>query len=133
MRPYQTEFVRYFLASALALVLDLAVFSGLLRIGGVPWGYAATVGFIVGAVTAYRLSVRFVFTQRRLAQSPAAEFMSFAAIGVAGLGVTQLVLWVGIEWLGANPELSKLAAAGVSFCLNFAARKLLLFHLPSAI
>ena len=48
-------------------------------------------------------------------------------IGVAGLGVTQLVLWLGVTELGLMPEAVKLAAAGLTFAFNYVARKSLLF------
>lgn len=121
------EFVRYFAVSLFALAVDLGLFSILLRFLHLPWAIAAALGFIVGTFTAYILSVRLVFSRRALAHAPHVEFLTFAAIGVAGLGFTQLVLWIGIELLHANPELSKLAAAGFTFHFNFALRKSILF------
>jgi putative flippase GtrA len=43
------------------------------------------------------------------------------------LGITQVVLLVGIDWLGFVPEIVKLLAAVVSFIFNFLIRKLFLF------
>lgn len=125
---YGKEIVRYFLVSSLALAIDLAFFSFFLRFVVLPWSYAATLGFLVGVTAAYSLSVRFVFFSRRLSHSPRIESLSFIAVGVVGLGITQLVLWVGIELLDNNPELSKLAAAGVTFFFNYLVRKALLFR-----
>ena len=125
------EFVRYFFVSLTALAIDLAFFSFLLRVAGLPWVYAATLSYFIGAAAAYMLSVRFVFSSRRLAHSPRIEFLSFISVGIVGLGVTQLVLWVGIGLLAANPELSKLAAACISFLSNYLVRKSLLFCRPS--
>lgn len=122
------EFVRYFAVSLFALAVDLGLFSILLRFLHLPWAIAATLGFIVGALTAYILSIRLVFSSRALGHVPHVEFLTFTAIGVAGLGVTQLVLWIGIELLHTNPELSKLAAAGFTFLFNFVLRKSILFR-----
>lgn len=128
MRRHLSELFRYTSVSALALVVDMALFSALLRLVGLPWMLAATAGFLVGVAVNYLMSIHFVFEQRRFAHSPRMEFVAFAVIGVVGLGVTQIVLWVGIEHFGANPELTKLVAAGVTFMCNFGARKLLLFQ-----
>ena len=51
----------------------------------------------------------------------------FVSIGIAGLGITQLVLWVGVSALGQTAELVKLMAAGATFTFNFFVRKTLLF------
>lgn len=55
------------------------------------------------------------------------EFAGFATIGIAGLGVTEVVLWLAIEMLDVIPEAGKLGAAVATFLFNFALRKLLLF------
>jgi len=122
-----SEFFRYFFVSLLAFILDLGAFSASFRIFGLPWAAAATLGFLVGLLVAYVLSVQFVFKSRKLRQAPAVELLTFSLVGLGGLGVTQLVLWVGIERLNANPEISKFCAAGVTFLFNFVVRKLILF------
>lgn len=122
-----SEFLRYFVVSLIAFVLDLAVFSVSLRLMALPWAMAATLGFVVGVLAAYTLSVRFVFANRKLRQTPLTEMLTFSLVGLGGLGVTQLVLWLGIEHLRFNPELSKFCAAGVTFIFNFVVRKLVLF------
>lgn len=118
---------RYFIASLLALAADLATLSACLRLLHVNLAWSATAGFTVGAVVAYVLSIRWVFRQRAFENAPAVEFLSFVAIGIAGLGVTQLVLWVGVTEFDLLPEAVKLAAAGITFAFNYLLRKSLLF------
>lgn len=125
---FKVEFLRYFFVSLCALMVDLGCFSFLFRVIGFNWVIAATLGFFLGSVTAYVLSVRFVFSNRVMARTPAAEFTVFAVIGLFGLGVTQLVLWVGIEVLQMNAELSKLGSSGVTFVSNYVLRKFCLFR-----
>ncbi|MDD5395597.1 MAG: GtrA family protein [Thiothrix sp.] len=124
----RSEFLRYFVVSLIALSLDLGAFSASLRLFGLPWVAAATIGFVVGLLVAYILSVCFVFAKRKLRQAPLAELLAFSLVGLGGLGVTQIVLWIGIERLQINPELSKLCAAGFTFIFNFVVRKLMLFN-----
>jgi putative flippase GtrA len=50
------------------------------------------------------------------------------AIGVVGLLITQLILWLTIEKWPGIPELSRLGAAGITFVFNFTVRKLVLFR-----
>ena len=65
--------------------------------------------------------------QRAFADAPAVEFLAFVGIGIAGLGITQLLLWLGVVKLHLLPELVKLAAAVVTFVFNYLVRKTLLF------
>jgi putative flippase GtrA len=120
------EGVRYFGASALALAIDLAAYSGLIRLAGVHYLLAAPVGFGLGLGLIYLLSVRWVFAERRLG-NPRVEFAVFALIGFAGMGINELVIYAGVDRIALGYEQAKLASAAVVFCFNFVFRKLLLF------
>jgi putative flippase GtrA len=121
------EPLRYFLISGLAFLVDTAVFSISLRIFSLPWPLAACLGFIVGVWGAYELSIRYVFLKRKLSRSPKMELLIFVFLGVVGLSVTQLVLYFCIEWFFWPAEISKIAAAVITFLTNFFSRKVLLF------
>ncbi|MDB5954971.1 GtrA family protein [Ramlibacter sp.] len=119
------EFLRYFGCSAVALGADGGLYALGLRLD-VPYPIAAAIGFISGLWIAYSLSVRFVFGERRL-RDERAELLVFAAIGVAGLLLTELLLWLLVGHAHWNAGYAKLASAGFVFCFNFGARKALLF------
>ncbi len=119
------EFVRYFIASAGALAVD----AGLYHLGlqaGLAYPLAAFIGFCAGAAVAYITSIAWVFEQRNI-RRVAVEFGLFVAIGVCGLLLTELLLWLQVERLGWPPFWSKAGAAGVVFIFNFAVRKTVLF------
>lgn len=122
----------YFLASLIALAIDLGSFSALMRFAAVSWFWASACGFTMGAVVAYLLSIHWVFATRRLKNSPHTEFGIFILIGLSGICLTQFLLWIGIDLLHALPELVKLAAAGVTFMFNYIVRKTFLFSDPRA-
>ncbi len=124
------EAAGYFMASLAALVLDLAVFSVGMRLLDLPWSIAASLSFIAGVFLAYQLSIRWVFLQRQYRQNPQLEWVTFVAVGIVGLAITQVILWIGIEILGKNPEITRFIASGVTFVCNFFGRKLLLFRNP---
>jgi len=120
------EGLRYVAAAAVALAVDFGTYVALIRLASVHYLVAAPIGFTLGLVTIYVLSVRWVFTVRRFADARA-EFAIFALIGVAGLGLNQAVIYAGVELLSFSPELAKILSAGTVFCFNFGLRKLLLF------
>lgn len=124
---FNTEFVRYFLVSLAALAVDLTLFSLGIRVLGMSWAASATISFSLGLLVAYGLSIRFVFASRKFSKTPIMELLSFSAVGLGGLLVTQIILWISIEWFKINPEISKFVAAGFTFLFNFTVRKLLLF------
>lgn len=126
-RLLQPDLIRYFAASLLALAVDTGTLSLCYRLLHLSLAWSATLGFAAGAITIYFLSIRWVFKARAFGNAPAFEFLSFVTIGIVGLGITQLVLWVGVTRLGALAEAVKLVAAVATFVFNYAFRKTLLF------
>lgn len=120
------EGARYTAAAAAALAVDFGTYSGLIRLGGVPYLAAAPLGFLLGLATIYFLSVRWVFGTRRIGDARA-EFAIFAAIGVAGLALNQLVLYAAVDGAGLSYEAAKILSAAIVFGFNFGLRKMLLF------
>jgi putative flippase GtrA len=124
---FQHDLARYFAASLVALAIDVAILSLCLRQLHFGLALSASIGFVAGAIVAYVLSIRWVFRRRAYRDVPALEFLTFIGIGVAGLGVTQLVLWLGVTQFRLLPELVKVGAAGLTFAFNYIVRKSLLF------
>ena len=120
------EFLRYFAASGGALGIDF----GLYRLGlhvGFAYPLAALIGFCAGAVFAYVASVLWVFETRSVSRAWV-EFGVFVAIGIAGLLLTEAILWLEIERLRWPALWSKAGAAGIVFFFNFGVRKITLFR-----
>jgi len=126
MHVTATELLRYLAVSGAALAVDTAGL--LLAANFVHYLWAATFGFLLGAVTSYLLSVRWVFRHRRLAAFPKTEFAAFAAVGVAGLGLNNLAIYVAVEHAGLGLLAAKAAAAMLTFSFNFGLRKWGLFR-----
>lgn len=125
-RELAGEGSRYTVASALAFLLDFGTYVALIRLADVPYLIAAPAGFAIGLAAVYFFSIYWVFRTRRL-QSASREFLLFGGIGLAGMGLNQLVVYGGVEWISLSYEWAKLVSAGVVFGFNFGARKLLLF------
>lgn len=119
------ELLLYFAASAAALALDTAAFTVSLRLG-LQLPIAACLGFTLGLLLIYVLSTRHVFAEHRMADRRG-EFALFALIGVAGLLLTEVLLWLLVRQLGVTPVAAKLTSACAVFVFNFALRKTLLF------
>ena len=126
LRTQLEELLRYFVVSGVALAADTGVM--LLAANFVHYLWAATLGFVLGAVTSYLLSVGWAFRHRRLAAFPRTEFAVFVAVGVAGLGLNNLVIYAAVEYAGLGLLAAKAVAAGMTFSFNFAVRKLGLFR-----
>jgi putative flippase GtrA len=132
MKILLKEAAGYGAASACALAVDMTILWLLVRFFSVGYLTAATASFLAGACIAYVLSVKLAFKQHRL-RDRRAEFLTFVAIGTAGLAVNAGVIYLAVQYLGLHFLLAKCVAAGFTFSCNFIARRQILFVRHSSI
>lgn len=123
------QIVRYTFVGGLAFVVDFGALFALTHILGIHYLISAGLAFGLGLATNYAISVVWVFDQRAV-QSRWAEFLIFALLGVVGLGLNELTIYVLTDWFGMHYLASKVGATGLTYVWNFASRKMLLFSLP---
>ena len=121
------ELVRYFMASAMALAVDAGSLYLLTEYAGVHYLVSAAIGFLFGMAAIYLLSIGWVFSTRRVKKTHH-EMLIFALIGVIGLGINEVGLYLLTDFLAYHYMVSKLLVSLLVFSWNFAARKLLLFR-----
>ncbi len=81
----------------------------------------------MGTVVNYVLSRSWVF-QRRTLQNTSAELSIFTLIGLVGMGLNELILWVFQSKLGVYYLYAKGVSGVTVFMWNFGARKVALFR-----
>ncbi len=121
------EFIRYVLVGGFAFVCDTSTLFSLTQFLKVNYLISAPVGFIVGTAVNYVLSRTWVF-QRRSIVNTSAELAIFTLIGVVGLGLNELILWMFQSKLGIHYMFAKVVSGIVVFMWNFGARKIALFR-----
>lgn len=119
------EFARYFVISVVALAVDMATL--MVAANFMHYLSAATLGFIAGAIVSYVLSIHWVFRHRRLKEWPLREFGIYGLVGLAGLGINNLVVFLAVDALTLMLPIAKAAAACATFAFNYVMRKLILF------
>ncbi|HEY1785493.1 MAG TPA: GtrA family protein, partial [Pirellulales bacterium] len=129
--PLLVQIVRYLIVGGVAFVADVGTLFVLTDL--CHWYYlqSAAVAFLIGMAINYLLSIAWVFKVRAV-KNPHVEFLLFASIGLAGLGVNQLMLWALADGLDLFYLHAKLITAVAVLGWNFAARKLLLFTSPGS-
>ena len=93
---------------------------------GLHYMLSAAIAFILGLACNYVLSTLWVFGESRI-RNPLAEFLAFAVIGVVGLGLNELIMYLCQGVLGIHYMLGKIISTVIVFFWNFLARRFLLF------
>lgn len=121
------QFVRYGFVSAVALAVDFGSLVLLTELAGVNHLISATIGFIFGLTVNYALSILWVFHSTKQTNNRQA-FIIFTIIGIIGLLLTDLIIWLMTDVAGVHYLLSKIASAFIVFIWNFTARKKMVFN-----
>lgn len=106
----------------LAFIIDYSLFALLTEVVGINYLISATVSFIVALIFNYVLSMRYVFTRKQNLKYHTG-FVIFAIGALIGLGINNLVLFLGVEMLNWHPLVVKLGATVVVALWNFFTRK----------
>ncbi|MFW5395813.1 MAG: putative flippase GtrA [Candidatus Accumulibacter regalis] len=124
--PIMRQFAQYVCVGGLAFGVDIAALFLLTEKVGFHYISSASIAFVLGLATNYILCVAVVFDYRAL-QNRAHEFVIFSLIGVAGLLLNNLLIFLFTEFLGFYYLVSKAGAAVFILFFNFFLRRLWLF------
>lgn len=119
--------IRYAVVGVVALVVDVTFLVLLTEFADIHYLSSAALSFTCGLMTNYGLSITWVFDHRSV-ENRWIEFGMFAAIGLIGLAMLEVIMWSLTEHAGFNYLISKAIATIVVFTWNFLARRYLLFQ-----
>ena len=121
------QLFRYAFVGGIAFLADAGSLF-LLEKAGLHYLIAAALAFLVGLTVNFFLSKRFVFSEDARRVGRAGEFVAYGLIGLAGLGLTELIMYLMTGVFGVYFMLSKIVSAAIVLLWNFAARKLFLYR-----
>ena len=120
------QLFRYLWVGGFAFVVDYGCLFLLTEIFELYYLVSAAIAFILGLAVNYLLSTLWVFPDSRL-NNRMIEFMGFASIGLIGLLLNEIIIYLCSEVLCFYYMISKLISTGIVFFWNFFARKIILF------
>lgn len=115
------QFFRYAVVAGIGLVFDFGGLYGLTQYAHLNYLVSATISFLVALIVNYLLSMWWVFPLSSYGRWH--EFGVFGAIGLVGLGLNDLFIWIFTAYFGLFYLVSKAIATIVVFLWNFLARK----------
>ena len=126
-RTLAVQLLKYGVVGGVSFVVDYGALWLLTEVAGVHHLVSAAIAFILGLTCNYLLSTAWVFGESRL-KSTAAEFTAFALIGVVGLGLNELIIFLIADVAEVHYMIAKLVSTALVFFWNFFARRFLLFR-----
>lgn len=120
------QLMKYGVVGGIAFVADYSLLYLLTEYCGLYHLLSAAISFMVGLTVNYVLSLRYVFTERSF-KDKRMEFAAFAIIGIIGLLLNELILYVSADVCGLHYMAGKVVSTVIVFFWNFLARKIILF------
>lgn len=121
------QLIRYTFVGGFSFLVDFGVLAFLTEVMHLHYLLSAGISFLFGLLVNYLLSVKWVFSTR-MVENKYLEFLLFLVIGLIGLGLNELFLWMLTDLAHVYYLISKILTAVVVYLWNFFARKILLFN-----
>lgn len=129
MRTHLSNLAKYFVVGGTAAVFDLGIYT--IFAVWLPFNYLMIggIGFLVGTAVNYVLCVRLIY-QSGQRFSTRGEIIGVYVVGVVGLSMHQLILYLAHESFALSLMVSKILAMGLVFFWNFGMRNFYVFASP---
>ena len=118
------QLIKFAIVGVIAAFVDVGVLVFLKELFGVDVLIASAVSFSVSVTVNYILSMAFVFKSKK--QSKVKEFIIFVLLSIGGLGLNQLILWIGVTFTSIYYLVVKFLAMVIVPIYNFITRKIFL-------
>ena len=118
------QLIKFAIVGVIAACVDVGVLVVLKELLHVDVLIASAISFCVSVTVNYILSMTFVFKSK--ACNKIKEFVVFVCLSIGGLGLNQLILWIGVTFTSVYYLVIKILAMIIVPIYNFITRKIFL-------
>lgn len=122
--------IRYSFVGGIAFAVDFGTLCLCTDGLGLHYLISGIIAFVLGLTVNYYLSLHWVFSHKGSSTTPVRkkglEFILFALIGVVGLGLNTLILYLLTDVAGFHYLVSKIISTIIVFMWNFVGRRFLM-------
>lgn len=124
------QIFRFGIVGVIAFIIDYATLILCKEVFGLSVLLSAAIAFTVSVVINYILSVAWVFDVDK-EKDKRKNFIIFIIFSIIGLGLTELIMWIGTDLMHINYLIVKIIATIIVMVFNFITRKIFLEKKPT--
>lgn len=126
MKKLLQQILKFGAVGGFATLIDYGMLAFCTEILDINYLISSAIGFSVSVIFNYILSVHWVFDTKGNSYGQKQQFGVFIVLSLIGLGLTELLMWLGTDVLGIYYLITKIGATGIVMIYNFVTRKMLL-------
>lgn len=120
--------ILYGVIGCFTATLDFVVFTILSRYAGLHYQLANCISVLVGITASFFLNRTYNF---KVKDKTVRRFSFFLTVGLCGLMLSNIILWVGIDKMGENSSVVKLLSIVLVVFFQFLLNKYITFRVTS--
>lgn len=123
MKKLINQILKFGVVGGIAFVIDFGILFLLAKVIGLNELISAAISFIISLTFNYFLSTKWVFEAKKQTSK---EVIIFVLLSVVGLGINEVLIYLGTKKLGIDVMIVKLFATAIVMVYNFITRKLII-------
>ncbi len=116
------QILKFGIVGGIAFIIDYALLYVCTEYLNIYVLYSSIISFSISVIFNYIMSIKWVFDVNH--KQTYKDFTIFIIFSIIGLGINQLIMYLGIERLHIYYMLVKIASAGIVMVYNFITRKI---------
>lgn len=116
------QLFRFGIVGGIAFIIDYSLLYIFTDIIGINYLVSSTLSFVISLIFNYILSIKWVFDVGH--KQTYKDIIIFVALSVIGLGINELIMYIGVDKFLVGYLIVKLFATAIVMVFNFITRKI---------
>ncbi|WP_288343444.1 GtrA family protein [uncultured Dubosiella sp.] len=122
MKKLIEQIFRFGIVGFLAFIIDYGLMVFCTEVLGIYYLWSSLISFTVSVIFNYVMSVKWVFNVDN-GKTQTQNLIFFVTFSIIGLGINQLIMWLGVDKIQISYLIVKLFATAVVMVFNYVTRK----------
>ena len=131
MKSLSRQIIKFGVVGGLAFIIDYGLLIFCTEVLGINYLISSAIAFSIAVIFNYILSTLWVFDTSGNQNDKRMQFVAFVILSIIGLGLTELLMWLGTDVMGIYYLITKIGATAIVMVYNFVTRKMLLEKRPT--
>jgi len=120
------QIMKFGIVGIIAFIIDYGLMILLTELIGLNYLTSSAISFCISVCFNYLMSILWVFHVDKESGHQGRNFIIFISLSAIGLGLNQILMWLGTNILGLFYMFTKIGATAIVMVYNFVTRKIFL-------